>query len=101
MLIVDDEPIILATLTAFLRQDFDILTANSAEAAQQVFAQRNVDLVLADQRMPGMSGVQLLEWIRECSPKTIRLLMTGPRQALCWCARSYRQSAGGRTCCKP
>jgi response regulator RpfG family c-di-GMP phosphodiesterase len=33
-------------------------------------------VILADQRMPDMSGVQLLEWVRERSPKTIRLLMT-------------------------
>ena len=77
LLIVDDEPYILATLNAFLRQDFEILTANSAETAQQVFAQRSVDLILTDQKMPGMSGVQLLEWVRECSPRTIRLLMSG------------------------
>src|SRR5438477_921862 len=77
LLIVDDEPYILATLSAFLRQDFEVVTADSGEAALQIFNQRSIDLILVDQKMPRMSGVQLLEWVRERSPKTIRLLMTG------------------------
>src|SRR5258708_29019590 len=77
LLVVDDEPYILATLSAFLRQDFEVLTVDSGEAAQQIFEQRSIDLILADQKMPRMSGVQLLEWVREYSPETIRLLMTG------------------------
>src|SRR5438477_12530089 len=77
LLIVDDEPYILATLSAFLRQDFEVVTADSGEAALQIFNQRSINLILVDQKMPRMSGVQLLEWVRERSPKTIRLLMTG------------------------
>jgi diguanylate cyclase (GGDEF)-like protein len=77
LLIVDDEHCVLATLEALLRQDFDVLTADSGEAAQQILAQRSIDLILVDQKMPHMSGVQLLEWVRECSPRTVRLLMTG------------------------
>jgi diguanylate cyclase (GGDEF)-like protein len=77
LLVVDDEPYILTTLAVLLQQDFDVLTVDSGEAAQQIFAQRSVDLILADQKMPRLSGVELLEWVREHSPKTIRLLMTG------------------------
>jgi diguanylate cyclase (GGDEF)-like protein len=77
LLVVDDEPYILPTLSALLSGTFDVLTADSAEAAQQVFATRDIDLVLTDQRMPRMTGTQLLEWVRERSPKTVRLLMTG------------------------
>ncbi len=77
LLVVDDEPYILTTLSAFLSQEFEVLTADSAEAAQKIFARRSIDLMLTDQKMPGMSGVQLLEWVREHSPNTVRLLMTG------------------------
>lgn len=77
VLVVDDEPFILATLSALLRQDFEVLTTDSGEAAQEIFAQRSIDLILVDQKMPRMSGVRLLEWVRKHSPKTIRLLMTG------------------------
>ncbi len=77
LLVVDDEPYILMTLSALLANDFDVLTAESAEAAQQAFQTRDINIVLSDQKMPGMSGVRLLEWVRERSPHTVRLLMTG------------------------
>jgi diguanylate cyclase (GGDEF)-like protein len=77
LLVVDDEPYILTTLSALLAKDFDVLTADSAETAQELLARRSVDLILTDQRMPGMTGVQFLEWVRERSPRTVRLLMTG------------------------
>jgi diguanylate cyclase (GGDEF)-like protein len=74
---VDDEPYILNTLSSLLGGEFDVLTAESGEAAQEVFARRSIDLVLTDQRMPRMTGVQLLEWVRQNHPRTVRLLMTG------------------------
>lgn len=77
VLIVDDEPYILSTLAEILRHEFDVLTADCAEAAEKVLARQTIDLVLTDQRMPGKTGVQLLEWVREHSPQTVRLLMTG------------------------
>src|SRR5262245_17286720 len=77
LLVVDDEPYILSTLTALLSNDFEVLTADTAQAAQVLFAQREIDLILTDQKMPRFSGVQLLEWVREHHPKTVRLLMTG------------------------
>jgi len=77
LLIVDDEPYILPTLSALLSHDFEVLTADSAESAEAIFARRPINLILTDQRMPHKTGVQLLEWVRQHSPKTIRLLMTG------------------------
>ena len=77
LLVVDDEPYILTTLAALVAPDFEVFIAHSGEAAQQFFAQRSIDLILTDQKMPSMSGVQLLEWVRETSPRTVRLLMTG------------------------
>jgi diguanylate cyclase (GGDEF)-like protein len=76
-LVVDDDPQIVATLAALLAEDFEVLTADGAEAAQRHFARRDIDLILADQKMPRMTGVQLLAWVRQKSPKTMRLLMTG------------------------
>src|SRR5438445_7087231 len=77
LLIVDDEPYILTTLASLLSENYDVLTASTPEAAQTLFAQRDIDLILTDQRMPRMTGVQLLEWVRQHHPKTVRLLMTG------------------------
>jgi diguanylate cyclase len=76
LLVVDDEVHILNTLSALLAGDFEVLTAGSAAAAQQVFAERPIDIILTDQRMPQLSGVELLEWVRAHSLRTMRLLMT-------------------------
>jgi diguanylate cyclase len=77
LLVVDDEPYILPTLAALLAGEYDVVTADSADAAMAVMASRSIDLILSDQRMPRTTGVELLEWVRIHSPKTIRLLMTG------------------------
>ncbi len=77
VLVVDDEPYILTTLAALLKPEFQVYTADSGESAQACFAQHEIHVVLSDQRMPKMSGVQLLEWVRQNYPKTIRLLFTG------------------------
>jgi diguanylate cyclase (GGDEF)-like protein len=75
--VVDDEPSILDTLKILLSPEFDVLTADCADAARKQFSQREIDLILTDQKMPGSSGVELLEWVKEHHPKTIRLMMTG------------------------
>jgi diguanylate cyclase (GGDEF)-like protein len=75
--VVDDEPYITSTLASLLSNEFDVLTAESAETAQALFRKRDIDIVLTDQKMPRITGVQLLEWVRQHSPRTIRLLMTG------------------------
>jgi diguanylate cyclase (GGDEF)-like protein len=77
LLVVDDEPYILPTLTALLAADFHVLTADGVEAAKAVFARQPIDLVLTDQKMPRQTGIQLLEWVHEHYPRTVRLLMTG------------------------
>jgi diguanylate cyclase (GGDEF)-like protein len=77
VLVVDDEPYILSALTAFLKFDYNIISAENGEAAQKVFAERPPDIILSDLKMPRMSGIQLLEWVRKNHPATVRLLMTG------------------------
>jgi diguanylate cyclase (GGDEF)-like protein len=77
LLVVDDELQILQVVTSLASKDFEVLTASSAEQAKHIIASRDVDIVLTDQGMPGMSGVQLLEWVRQQSPHSVRLMMTG------------------------
>jgi DNA-binding response OmpR family regulator len=77
VLLVDDEPYILPMLQALLGDEFEVLTAGSADAAQSIMEKRPIDILLTDQRMPRRTGTELLEWAREHSPNTIRLLMTG------------------------
>jgi diguanylate cyclase (GGDEF)-like protein len=77
LLVVDDEPYILDTLALLLKEHFEVLTASSAEEAEKICAAQPVSIILADQKMPGRTGVELLEWVRIHSPRTIRLMMTG------------------------
>ena len=77
LLVVDDEPYLLPTLRALLSRDFDVITAHSVEEAQKLLLSCVIDVLLTDQRMPKKTGVQLLEWARDNSPRTVRLLMTG------------------------
>jgi diguanylate cyclase (GGDEF)-like protein len=77
LLIVDDEPYILPTLRGLLAGEFEIHTADCAEAAHAVFGRHPIDVILTDQKMPRQSGIQLLEWVRQNYPRTVRLLMTG------------------------
>lgn len=77
LLVVDDEPSILDTLRILLRPEFDILTADGADGAQRHFDASEIDIILTDQKMPRVTGVQLLQWVKQNHPKTIRLMMTG------------------------
>jgi diguanylate cyclase (GGDEF)-like protein len=77
LLVVDAEPATQDRLRELLNTEFDVVTADSAEAAKQIMAERPVDIVLTDQQLPGQSGVQFLEMVCLYSPQTIRILMTG------------------------
>jgi len=77
LLIVDDMPEVRDVASRLLADDFDVTTAASADEAREVFTRRRVDLVLTDHKMPGESGVQLLEWVAQRHPRTVRLLTSG------------------------
>lgn len=77
MLVVDDEAAILGLLRELLEDEFDVVTAGSAEEAKTALASRPVDIVLTDQQLPMQSGVQFLEHVCLHSPQTVRILMTG------------------------
>lgn len=77
LLLVDDERSILPGLAGLLDWEFKVYTASSADEAQTCFGQNQIDLILTDQRMPRRTGIELLEWVKENHPRTVRLLMTG------------------------
>ncbi|MGB9689399.1 response regulator [Thermogutta sp.] len=78
VLIVDDDVNVLRGLTRALRhQPFQLLTARSAEDAQEILKRWLVDVVICDQNMPGTRGTELLAWIAEHSPRTARIILTG------------------------
>ncbi|NCC25374.1 MAG: response regulator [Deltaproteobacteria bacterium] len=78
ILFVDDDEKILTSMTRMLRSGFEVLTANRAEGGLKVLAEQGpVAVVVSDQRMPGMTGVEFLAKAREVSPDTVRVMLTG------------------------
>ncbi len=78
VLIVDDEPAIRDILKDVLsREPYDILTAGSAEEALTLLAREPVDVVISDEKMPGISGSEFLAVVRQKFPDTIRIILTG------------------------
>ena len=77
LLIVDDEKEILRSLTLTFADDYDVFTASSGAEALQILQQRKIALVIADQRMPGMTGAALLEKVFQINPNIIRMILTG------------------------
>ncbi|HXD30900.1 MAG TPA: HD domain-containing phosphohydrolase [Pyrinomonadaceae bacterium] len=77
LLIVDDELPNLRLLTRLFRQDFTCLTASSGEEAIELLSQHDVAIVITDQRMPQMSGIELLKQTAEMRPHMARILLTG------------------------
>jgi CheY-like chemotaxis protein len=78
VLFVDDDPRVLAAIRRCLRREwYDVATAESAREALERLARGAADLVVADQRMPGMTGTDLLEEIRLRFPFTPCAILTG------------------------
>uniref|UniRef100_UPI003D8171C1 response regulator n=1 Tax=Trichloromonas sp. TaxID=3069249 RepID=UPI003D8171C1 len=78
LLFVDDEEGVLKALKRiFLDENYEILTAANAEDALSILASREVQLVVSDHRMPGVTGAQLLKMVKERWPATIRIMLTG------------------------
>jgi YesN/AraC family two-component response regulator len=80
VLCVDDDPGVLNALRRLFRNEpCEVITARSAEEALGWLQEVLVDLVISDQRMPGMTGMELLEEVRKRFPKTARVLLTAYR----------------------
>ncbi|MEN8258708.1 MAG: response regulator [Thermodesulfobacteriota bacterium] len=78
ILLVDDEPNVINAITRVLGDEpCEILTANTGRDALALMATVAVDLVISDERMPGMSGVELLSAVSRIYPETIRIILTG------------------------
>jgi two-component system response regulator HupR/HoxA len=77
ILVVDDELRSQEALRRTLEEEFDVLTAGNAEEALAVMTREMVQVILCDQRMPGMSGVEFLKQVREQWPEVVRLIISG------------------------
>jgi YesN/AraC family two-component response regulator len=83
LLIVDDEPNVLKSLKRLLLDtDYKILMAESGEEGLKLFEDNEIHVVISDYRMPGMNGVEFLRLVKEKSPDTIRLILSGYADAV-------------------
>lgn len=76
VLYVDDDAANLVAVQYALEDAFTILTATSGEEALRILAEQDVAVLLSDQRMPGMGGVELCERARDVRPDTVRIILT-------------------------
>ncbi len=76
LLVVDDEPDLVHSVQDLLRFDYRVLGATRATEGLKIMDQEQVHIVMSDQRMPEMSGVEFLKRLRERHPDTVRLLFT-------------------------
>ena len=78
ILFVDDEKNILGSLSrVFRKEGYGIMLAESGECGLDLLRHNSVAVVVSDQRMPGMGGVEFLKKAREASPDTVRMMLTG------------------------
>ncbi len=81
ILLVDDEPAITRTLKRILRSEgYNVICENSAQKALVAVSNEDVDVVISDEQMPGMSGNDFLQTIRRENPDIIRIMLTGNAQ---------------------
>jgi response regulator RpfG family c-di-GMP phosphodiesterase len=77
LLIVDDEPHVCDSVHDLLRREFRVLKANSAQEGCRIMQEEEVHIVMSDQRMPQVTGVELLTKLKVRYPHAIRMLFTG------------------------
>lgn len=78
ILIVDDEEMILKSIQRTLRnEDYNVFTALSAKEAINVLQARDIDLVISDQNMPGVKGIEFLEKVKADFPSVLTIMLTG------------------------
>lgn len=77
ILVVDDEEEILFSLRGLLRQEFELHTAQSGAEAIDIMRRHVIHVIMTDQRMPQMTGVELLQKARGECPEAVRMVFTG------------------------
>jgi diguanylate cyclase (GGDEF)-like protein len=78
LLLVDDEPNILSALKRLLRgAGLRILSAPGGKEGLEILAAEHVDVIVSDQRMPGMTGVEFLRIVKHSHPETVRMVLSG------------------------
>ncbi|HAD04334.1 MAG: hypothetical protein A2005_01835 [Desulfuromonadales bacterium GWC2_61_20] len=78
LLLIDDEPHILSAIKRiFAEEDLRIFTASGAKDGLEILAREEISVMVTDNMMPGMSGLEVLHRARLISPDTVRIMLTG------------------------
>jgi diguanylate cyclase len=77
VLLLDDQPAVLALLARQLGREFDTATATTPSQAQTMLVERPFDIVVSDLQLGNVSGIAFLEWVRQNHPRSARILLTG------------------------
>jgi response regulator RpfG family c-di-GMP phosphodiesterase len=77
VLYIDDEPHNLTSFKASFRRNFNVYTVEEAVEARKILENKEVHVILSDQRMPKMTGIEFFESILDAFPDPIRILVTG------------------------
>ena len=77
IMIVDDEPVNLRTLERLFRRDYQLVTAQSGAEALTLLQHHDVALLISDQRMPEMTGIELMKNTVTLRPQMAKILLTG------------------------
>jgi len=77
LLVDDDDNVLHGLARALRRQPYHLYTARSGEEAMSILKAHPVDVVVADEQMPGLSGSDLLAWAARTYPEVIRIILTG------------------------
>ena len=77
LLVVDDEPDVCDSVHDLLRREFRVLKATSANEGIRLMREEEIHIIMTDQRMPQITGVEFLEKVKAKNPRAMRLLFTG------------------------
>lgn len=77
LLVIDDEVEITKSLFRQFRRKYNVFVANNAEEALPILENEDIQVVLSDQRMPGMSGISFFSAIKDQYPDALKLILTG------------------------
>ena len=77
LLIVDDEPDVCDSVHDLLRREFRVLKAHSGQEGFRLMQEEEIHIIMTDQRMPQVSGVELLTKVKARNPQAVRMLFTG------------------------
>ncbi len=77
ILFVDDEQENLFSFYALFRRKHEVVLAKNAEEGMELIKDHPIQLVISDQRMPGLQGLDFLKWLREYDENIVRILISG------------------------